>query len=280
MKLIIDSCSDLSLERAKALDIEVLPLQIQIDDKGYLDQLEISSDEVINAIKEGKRPLTSQPNPESYFELFEPHVKAGKSIIYLGFSSELSGAYQSSVIAKDTILEQYPDADITLIDSRAASYGLGMLVERAASYISNGDDKETVVKSIEADLAEIRHLFTVDDLNYLAKGGRLSKGSAFLGGLLNIKPLLHVENGQLVPVEKHRGLKKVFKRMVELLSEEGANGLVHITHADALSQAESLKEQILENTDVSEVKISSIGPTISSHTGAGTLALFYFKNGH
>ena len=279
MKLFIDSCSDLSLERAKELDIEVLPLKIQLDDKSYLDQLEISSDEVITAIKEGKRPLTSQPNPESYFELFEPYVKEGTPIIYLGFSSELSGAFQSSVIARDTILEQYPEADITLIDSSAASYGLGMLVERAASYIKNGDNKDTIIKNIETDVAMIRHLFTVDDLNYLAKGGRLSKGSAFLGGLLNIKPLLHVENGQLVPVEKHRGLKKVFRRMTELVKNERANGLAHITHADAKENAELLKAQILENTDITEVKISSIGPTISSHTGAGTVALFYFQDG-
>ena len=280
MRLLIDSCSDLSLERAHELGIEVLPLIIQIDDKSYKDQIEITSEEVINAIKDGKRPLTSQPNPETYFEVFEPLVKQDESIIYLGFSSELSGAFQSSVIAKEMILEKYPDADITLINSYAASYGLGMLVERAASYIKNETDKDTIIEKINEDLKQIRHLFTVNDLNYLAQGGRLSKGSAFLGSLLNIKPLLHVENGQLVPIEKHRGLKKVFKRMVELAKDEGASGLAHITTADAEKHAEELKEKLLAETNITEVKISNIGPTISSHTGAGTVALFYFKNGH
>src|SRR5699024_11521820 len=133
---------------------------------------------------------------------------------------------------------------------------------------------------IEVVLKEIRCLITVNDLNYLGEGGRLSKGSAFLGSLLNIKPLLHVENGQLVPIENHRGLKKAFKRMVELAKEEGASGLAHITTADAEKHAEELKEKLLAETNITEVKISNIGPTISSHTGAGTVALFYFKNGH
>lgn len=277
MKLIIDSCADISLERANELGADVQPLTIQIDDKSYTDQIEITSEEVIQTIKDGKRPMTSQPNPESFAEIFKKYAEQQESMIYLGFSSALSGTFQSAMIARDMVYEDYPDADITLIDTSAASYGLGLLVERASEYITQGDNKETIISKVEKDIAEIRHLFTVNDLNYLAEGGRLSKGSAFLGGLLNIKPLLHVEEGKLVPLEKHRGLKKVFKRMTELANEEGASGKGHIVHADAEKLANELKKQLLENTELDPINISSIGPTISSHTGDGTIALFYFK---
>lgn len=278
MKLIIDSCADISLEQAKELNAEVIALTIQIDDKSYQDQTEITSEEVIQAIKDGKRPMTSQPNPESFAEVFKEYAEQKESMIYIGLSSPLSGTFQSAVIAKDIVLEEYPDADITLLDSYAVSYGLGLIVERAASYIAAGDDRDTIVSKVESDLSRIRHLFTVNDLNYLAAGGRLSKGSAFVGGLLNIKPLLHVEDGKLVPLEKHRGLKKVFKRMTELAKEEGASGKAHIVQADAEKLAADLKEQLLEKTDLDEINISSVGPTISSHTGDGTIAFFYFKN--
>lgn len=279
MKLIIDSCADISLERANELNVDMQSLTIQIDDKSYIDQIEITSEEVIQAIKDGKRPMTSQPNPESFAGIFKKYAEQNESIIYLGLSSALSGTYQSAVIARDTLLEEYPDADITLIDTSAVSYGLGLIVERAAGYIAQGDSKETVISKVEQDISKIRHLFTVNDLNYLAEGGRLSKGSAFLGGLLNIKPLLHVEDGKLVPLEKHRGLKKVFKRMNELAIAEGASGTGHIVHADAEKLAADLKDQLLKNTDLETINITGIGPTISSHTGDGTIALFYFKDG-
>ena len=279
MKLIIDSCADISRERALKLGADMQPLTIQIDDKSYIDQVEISSEEVIQSIKDGKRPMTSQPNPESFANIFKKYAEQNESIIYLGLSSALSGTYQSAVIARDTIQEEYPDADITLIDTSAVSYGLGLLVERASGYIAEDNDKEAIISKIENDVSNIRHLFTVNDLNYLAEGGRLSKGSAFLGGLLNIKPLLHVEDGKLVPLEKHRGLKKVFKRMNELAKSEGASGTGHIVHADAEKMATDLKEQLLENTDLDTINVSGIGPTISSHTGDGTIAFFYFKDG-
>lgn len=279
MKLIIDSCADISLDNAKNLNAEVQPLTIQIDGSSYVDQIEITSEEVIQEIKNGKRPMTSQPNPESFAAIFKKYAEQGESMIYLSLSSALSGTFQSAVIAKDTVLEEYPEADINLIDTSAVSYGLGLIVERTASYIAAGDDKDTIISKVDSDLKEIRHLFTVNDLNYLAEGGRLSKSSAFLGGLLNIKPLLHVEDGKLVPLEKHRGLKKVFKRMTEYAVKEGAKGRGHIVHADAAKQAEDLKKQLLENTNLDTIEISSIGPTISSHTGDGTIALFYFKNG-
>ncbi|CAM4249356.1 DegV family protein [Lacicoccus alkaliphilus] len=279
MKLFADSCADLSLEETEKRGIEVLPLTITIDDESYRDQIDISSAEVLQSIKDGKRPTTSQANPENFVERFMPYVEGGEPILYIAFSSELSGTYQSAVIAKDTILDEHPEADITLIDTKAASYGLGLIVERASDDIQNGLPKEEVIENVRKNVKNIRHFFTVNDLDYLAKGGRLSKGSAFLGGLLNIKPLLHVEDGKLVPLEKHRGLKKVFKSMVNHLNKDNVSGKAHIVQSDAQDSAEQLKEKLLSETDIEEVNISLIGPTIASHTGNGTIALFYFNEG-
>lgn len=279
MILIADSCADMTLEDSKERGIEVLPLTINIGDENYRDQIDISSEEVLQAITDGKRPKTSQVNPENFVESFKPHVEKGESILYIAFSSELSGTYQSAVIARDTIQDDHPDADITIIDSHAASYGLGMIVENASDDIKDGLSDEEVIKNAERNVKNIRHFFTVNDLDYLAKGGRLSKGSAFLGGLLNIKPLLHVEDGKLVPLEKHRGIKKVFKSMIKHINDDQVTGKIHITQSNALDSAEQLKEKILEETEVKVVNISMIGPTISSHTGNGTIAMFYFNEG-
>nr|WP_068127802.1 DegV family protein [Nosocomiicoccus ampullae] len=279
MKLLVDSCSDISLDFAKEHQLFFIPLKINVDGKEYLDKYEISSEEVSKAVDDGIRPLTSQANPEELYNHFNEALKEDSTIIYLSFSSQLSGTYQSANIARDMILEERDDVDITVIDSLSASYGYGLLVERATKYVNDGLSKEEVIKNIERDKAHIRHLFTVSDLDYLAKGGRLSKGQAFLGSLLNIRPLLHVEDGKLVPIEKYRGVKRVLKRMVELMKEEGAATEVHITHADNLKDAEALKNLILKETDLTNVQISSIGPTIISHTGNGTIALFYFTEG-
>ncbi|MFB9860308.1 DegV family protein [Salinicoccus siamensis] len=279
MKLLVDSCSDIPVQQLKEMEIEMIPLRITIDDTDYHDQYEISSSEVLEAITEGKRPLTSQANPEDFTNVFRKYAKKGESILYIAFSSELSGTYQSALIARDTIIDEFPEADITIIDTKSASYGLGMIVENAHGYLKDGMEKDAMMAQIEQDVKNIRHFFTVNDLDYLAKGGRLSKGQAFLGGLLNIKPLLHVEDGKLVPLEKHRGIKKVFSSMTKHLLADNVTHEVHLTHSNAEAQAEQLKQKILEDTNVSDVKISTIGPTISSHTGNGTVAMFYFNEG-
>lgn len=279
MILYADSCADMTLEESKERGIEVLPLTINIGDNNYRDQIDISSEEVLQAITDGERPKTSQINPENFVESFKPYVEKGESILYIAFSSELSGTYQSAVIARDTLLDDFPEVDITIIDTKAASYGLGMIVESASDDMKDGLSKDEVIKNVERNVKDIRHFFTVNDLDYLAKGGRLSKGSAFLGGLLNIKPLLHVEDGKLVPLEKHRGIKKVFNSMIKHINDDQITGKIHITQSNALDTAEQLKEKILAETEVKVVNISMIGPTISSHTGNGTIAMFYFNEG-
>ncbi|MFC3900306.1 DegV family protein [Aliicoccus persicus] len=277
MILVADSCSDIKSEDLKKRNIEVVRLSITIDDVEYTDQIDITSEEVLQKITEGHRPLTSQVNPDEFESLFRELLERDNEILYIAFSSGLSGTYQSSVIARDVVLEDFPDAKIEILDSLSASYGLGYTVERASDLVNAGESFDNVVTETKEMLTTIRHLFTVSDLDYLAKGGRLSKGSAFLGGLLNIRPLLHVEEGKLVPIEKHRGEKKVLKSMINKVKDEGASGKAYIAHANALDTAEKLKELLLAETKIDEVKIKLIGPTIASHTGNGTVALFYYK---
>lgn len=277
MILVADSCSDIEREDLKARNIEVVRLSITIDDVEYTDQIDITSEEVLQKISEGHRPLTSQVNPDEFEDLFRKLLECDNEILYIAFSSGLSGTYQSSVIARDVVLEDFPEAKIEILDSLSASYGLGFTIERASDLVNAGESFDNVVTETKEMLTTIRHLFTVSDLDYLAKGGRLSKGSAFLGGLLNIRPLLHVEEGKLVPIEKHRGEKKVLKSMINKVKDEGASGKAYIAHANALDTAEKLKELLLAETKIDEVKIKLIGPTIASHTGNGTVALFYYK---
>lgn len=277
MILVADSCTDIPIEETDARNIEVVRLSITIDGVEYVDQIDITSEEVLQKISEGHRPLTSQVNPDEFENLFRKLLKRDNEVLYIAFSSGLSGTYQSSTIARDIVLEDFPDAKIEIIDTLSASYGLGALVERASDLVNAGEDFDTVVKKTNEMLGKIRHLFTVSDLDYLAKGGRLSKGQAFLGGLLNIRPLLQVEDGKLVPIEKHRGEKKVLKSMVDKVKAEGASGKAYISHTNALPTVDKLKELLLAETDIDEVHVALIGPTIASHTGVGTVALFYFK---
>lgn len=277
MILVADSCSDLTLEDVAKRKIEYVKLTITIDDTEYVDQVDISSEEVLAKINEGHRPLTSQVNPDEFEKLFRDLVQRDNEILYIAFSSALSGTYQSSKIARDIVLEEFPDAKIEIIDSQCASYGLGSVVEQASDLVNAGEDFDTVIDKVNVMIGKVRHLFTVSDLNYLAKGGRLSKGQAFLGGILNIRPLLHVEDGKLVPIEKHRGEKKVLNSIVEKAKNEGAKGRAVISHTNAPETVEKLKELVLAETDIDEIHVSLIGPTIASHTGNGTVALFYFK---
>ena len=233
MILVADSCSDIKSEDLKKRNIEVVRLSITIDDVEYTDQIDITSEEVLQKITEGHRPLTSQVNPDEFESLFRELLERDNEILYIAFSSGLSGTYQSSVIARDVVLEDFPDAKIEILDSLSASYGLGYTVERASDLVNAGESFDTVVSATKEMLTKIRHLFTVSDLDYLAKGGRLSKGSAFLGGLLNIRPLLNVEEGKLVPIEKHRGEKKVLKSMIDKVKDEGASEKAYIEHANA-----------------------------------------------
>ncbi|BCB03013.1 DegV family protein [Bacillus sp. KH172YL63] len=282
VKLFADSASDLPAAYYTEHNIELLPLKVHIDGQDYEDLINIEPKSVFNKIREGHMPKTSQVSPELFLNKFTELAETKQSGIYIAFSSQLSGTYQTAVMIRDQVKEEYPDLDLTILDSKCASLGYGLVVMKAAELLEQGKMKEEIIEASRFNAIHMEHLFTVEDLEYLAKGGRVSKASAFLGGLLNIKPLLHVEDGQLVPIEKIRGKKKLLKRILDLMEERGkdlSNQVIAISHGDDEELALEMKALIQEKFSPKDVYISIIGCAVGSHTGTGTLAIF-FQNDH
>ncbi|MDR7870636.1 MAG: DegV family protein [Tissierellaceae bacterium] len=285
IKILTDSGSDLSNELLKQYDIDNLPLVVIKGEEEYLDGVTISSKTVYDGMREGVVFKTSQVPARSFEEKFEEYAKNKDSVIYLAFSSQLSGTYQVSIMVRDQMLERYPEFDIEIIDTKAASMGLGLIVLKAAKLAKEGKSKEEILEAIEFYLDNIEHVFTVDDLEYLFRGGRVSKTQAFVGGLLNIKPVLNVEDGRLIPLEKVRGKNKVYKTMLDIMGDRTKEAdltkqVVGISHADDIENATKLKDLISDKFGTKEFVIGDIGSTIGAHVGPGTLAIFFLKKNY
>lgn len=287
MKTVIftDSCCDLSIDYVRENNIEVMPLTVNINSTYVSDDLgqTIKHKDFYDSIRNGEMPSTSTVNTFAFEEKFKEYTKKGYSIIYIGFSSALSGCVNSANIAKGIVEEEMEDADITVVDTKSASLGLGLLVYRASDMLKNGDSKEVIINWLEENKLKVNHWFTVDDLNHLKRGGRVSSTAAAIGTILSIKPIMNVsDEGKLTPITKVKGRKKSIKHLEEMLKEKIVNPeeqTVFISHGDCLDEAEKLRDMIIENNKVKDVIINYVGPTIGSHSGPGTLALFFLANG-
>ena len=280
MRIFADSATDLPRTFFEDNNVLLAPLRVHIDEDEYEDVIGIDSSEVYNAIRAGKTPKTSQVSPELFLRYFEDLAKSGEEGLYIAFSSALSGTYSTAVMMREQLLETYPDLKLTIIDSQCASLGYGLVVKEAVRLRDEGFDMAHIIEKARFHAEHMEHLFTVEDLDYLARGGRVSKASAFIGGLLNIKPLLHMEDGKLIPIEKIRGRKKVFKRMLDLMEERGENfseQIVAISHSDDEATALDLKQSIEERFHPKSIEIHVIGSTIGAHVGPGALSLFFLN---
>ncbi|MGG3469795.1 DegV family protein [Neobacillus pocheonensis] len=280
VKILADSACDLPLRFYEEHNVTLIPLKVHVNDKEYEDVKTIDPKTVYEAIRGGIVPKTSQASPLLFEEIFTQMAENNEDGIYIAFSSELSGTYSTAVMILDQVKEKYPNFNLTIVDTKCASLGQGLVVKEAAKLSEKNVSKEEILKDIQSRSKHMEHLFTVEDLDYLAKGGRVSKASAFLGGLLNIKPILNVEDGKLVPIEKLRGKKKVFRRIIELMQERGSDmheQIIGISHADNEETALEVKAMIEEAIQPKEFYISSIGSAIGSHTGAGTIAIFFLN---
>ncbi len=285
VKILSDSACDLPKEIIEEYNIDILPIIVIKDDKEYLDKVTITPEKVYEDMRNGGVYKTAQIPPKAFSDKFLEYAKNGESVIYIGFSSGLSGTYQTSLFVKETILEEYPDFDLSIVDTKAASGGFGLIVLQAAKLAKEGKSKEEILKAIEFYKENIEHIFTVDDIEYLFRGGRVSRVQAFVGGLLNIKPVLHVEGGKLIPLEKVRGRHKVFKCMMDLMEERTKNAnlkeqIIGITHGDDLEGALKLKELITERFGAETYIINIIGASIGAHSGPGTIALFFLRENY
>lgn len=279
--LLIDSCTDLPRSYVEANNLPVVSLTCHFKGKEYKDDFgkTLGYKEFYEAVRNGEMPSTSQVNVYEYAEIFKKYALEGKSVIYLGFSSALSGSLNSAYLAKDMVCEEIENADITVIDSKSASLGEGLLAYNANEMLKNGASKDEVVSWLETNKLKINHWFTVDDLGHLKRGGRLSGTAAFVGTLLDIKPVLKVDDeGRLIPVSKVKGRKKSIKMLFEMLQENIVSPeeqVIAISHGDCIEDAEYLKEMILKEYKVKDIIINEVGPVIGAHSGPGTLALFF-----
>jgi DegV family protein with EDD domain len=279
--ILIDSCSDLPREYIEKNNIPSIGLTVNFKGQQIVDDFgkTISYKEFYNAVKEGEMPTTSQINSYTYKDVFERYIKEGKSIIYLGFSSQLSGSLNSSYIARNELLEEYTDADITIIDTKSASLGEGLIAYYACEMLKKGCTKDEIVNWVEENIPKVNHWFTVDDLNHLKRGGRISSTGAMIGTMLSIKPILTIDGeGKLVPAAKVKGRKKAIMSLVDEFRQKSVNPeeqVIFISHGECLKDALAIKDMITSEFNVKDVIINSIGPVIGAHTGPGTLALFF-----
>ena len=276
-KLLTDSTADLDENWATAHDVEILGLTIQLDGEIYetVGPNRLTSEKLLESMKNGGKPTTSQVNVGQFEESFRRHAQNGDAVLYLAFSSVLSGTYQSSMIARDLVLEEFPDATNEIVDTLAAAGGEGYLSVLAAAARDEGKTLEETKAMIIDILPRLRTYFLVDDLYHLMRGGRLSKTSAIMGSLANIKPLLWLDaTGKLVPLAKIRGRKKALNEVVSQATKSIAHRTAVVAYANGLEGAESLKESLLEHDMIDEVLIMPLGPVISAHVGPGTLAVF------
>ena len=278
-KIITDSTTDLSDAYMAAHDVVMLGLTLTLDETTYqtvgLDRL--TSDVLLEKMAAGAKPVTSQINVGQFSETFKSVIHSGNDVLYLGFSSGLSGTYQSAEMAKQLVLDEIPSARITTVDTLAAASGEGYLVKEAVKLRDNGASLDEVVVAMQDLIPRLRSWVMADDLYHLARGGRISKTAATVGTLVNIKPIIDVDpEGQLRQVGKIRGKKKALKTLVTntLTDFDPAYPHVMVGYSGEPDVAEEVKAELLQSNLITEVTLTPLGPTIATHTGTGTIAIF------
>lgn len=283
--IVTDSSCDLPAKLAEELELVVLPLSFHLSGKeyhNYLDEREMPIREFYSHIRAGEPCTTSAVNVDAYKSAMEPLLKQGKDILDLAFSSGLSATYNAAKIACDELSEAYPERKVRAVDTLAASLGQGLLVYLAAQMKRDGKSLEEIRGWVEENRLHLCHWFTVDDLNHLKRGGRISGATALIGTMLNIKPILHVDDeGHLIAVGKVRGRRASLDALADHMEQSAADPAsqtVFISHGDCREDAEYLAGEIRRRMRVKDVVIGDVGPVIGTHSGPGTMALFFLGN--
>ena len=278
--IVTDSSCDLPLEVVRQYKLEVIPLVVSVEGEDPVPNDKIDIEEFYNKLRDGKSAKTAAVNFEAFSACFEKHLAAGEDVIYLGFSSGLSSTFGAGAIAAREMSEKYPDATCVAVDTLAASLGQGLLVVLAAREQEKGATIEEVRDFVESKKLSLVHLFTVNDLFFLKRGGRVSAVTAVAGSALGIKPIMHVDNeGHLVKIGIKRGrtasLDDLCDRM-QAAAIDPAEQTVYISHGDCEKEARYLADRIVAKMGVKEpILVSHVGPVIGAHSGPGTVALFF-----
>ncbi len=287
-EIVTDSSSNLREEMIEDFGIHVLPLTFMVDGEekvyqSYLKGEHVNLKEFYTMMREGKVFKTSLPNLADSEELIRSLLEQGKDVLYIGFSSGLSGTYVATEILIKDLAKEFPERKMYAVDTLAASGGEGLLVWHAVQRARAGASIEEVRDWLEENKLHLAHWFTVDDLMFLFRGGRVSKTSAWAGTMLNIKPVMHVDDeGHLIPLEKVRGRKKSLNALVDHMEKSALapieDQMVFITHGDCEEEAEYVAARIRERLGVKDVVINYIDPVIGAHSGPGTMALFFLAD--
>ena len=286
-EIVTDSCCNLLDETIEKYSLHILPLTFMVDGvqhQSFIKGQKSDLQKFYTMMREGKVITTSLPNLVDSEALFRGLLEQGRDVLYLGFSSGLSGTYQAISVLLDGLANEFPDRNIRYVDTLAASGGEGLLVYKACQLAQTGASIDEVAQWIEENKLKLAHWFTVDDLMFLFRGGRVTRTSAWAGTMLNIKPVLHVDNeGHLIPLEKVMGRKKsilaLVKHMKETAIQPVSDQTVFITHGDCLEDAELLRDMVADELGVTDIHINYIDPVIGAHSGPGTLALYFMAFG-
>ena len=279
--IVVNSTCDLPHDYATKMGVEVVGLQFTVNGvdyyRNYLDYREMNSKDFYGHVRKGALPKTVQVAPEEYKDAIEPILKSGKDVLVLAFSSALSGTYNSGRLAVDELKEAYPDNQIEIVDTRAASLGEGLLDYLAVCEKNKGKSLADVKAFVENTRDHLVHLFTVDDINHLRRGGRVTAAAAIFAKILSIKPVMHVDNeGRLIPIGKTMGRNKSIHKLFEMMKENVIDTkTVFISHGDDLPAANLLADLVRNEYPGVDILINPVGPVIGAHSGPGTIALFF-----
>ena len=280
--ILTDSSADLGEEMVRKLDVQVVPLGFVLDGQvyhDYPDNRDMDPHAFYERLRKGDAATTNAVNTAQYTEALEPLLQAGRDVLVLAFSSGLSATYQSSVIAVEELRAKYPERKLYTVDTLCASLGQGLLVWYAAQLRERGRSIKEVRDWVEEHKLNLCHQFTVDDLYFLKRGGRVSAATALVGSMLHIKPVLHVDSeGHLINIDKVRGRQASLKALVDRMEEttiDPGSLTVFISHGDCLEDAQAVAEMVKKRFGVDEIYINYVGPVIGAHSGPGTVALFY-----
>ncbi|MCL1913906.1 MAG: DegV family protein [Eubacteriaceae bacterium] len=280
IRIFCDSGADLAAELIQKYDIEVLPLVVINENVEYRDGVDISPSELYANMRSGVSYSTSQVTLEVFAKAMREVVGAGDEFLYISVSSKLSGTCDAARVARNKVLEEQPQAKIEVVDSLCVSSGCGMVVVKAAQLVESGMAIEDIAKEAFDFYPRVQHVFTVDDMVYLYRGGRVSKTSAFLAGALDIKPLLVVEEGALLAVKKVRGERKALSGLVDMMKERVDAASIRgqevwISHADAHEKVKTMIDLVKEEFDVENFIVADMGAVVGAHAGPGALAVFF-----
>lgn len=280
IKLIVDSTCDLNSDILDKYDVEVIPLSITIDEKTYLDGVDITTDKIYQHMKDGKVPKTSQVSFESVSKVVEKCISKDLDFIYLAFSSKLSGTYNFAKKIIDIYKEKYPERKMAIIDSKGGAGGTALILIQALKMIERNLPFEYIINQIQFMVQHIVYRFTISDLEWLSKGGRISKSAGYIGNKLNIKPYLFVEDGLIKVSKMIRGNKKTIQTLVndiEAGTKKFKNQIIGISHADDLETALIVEGKIKASIKECKTTIFKIGAVLGTHLGIGGVGLFFFN---